>query len=139
MKIIHSITVTAVVLMFTLSVFAVPAAAAHDPKDPEHDTLFPDANFDGGVNENFPDSVFDERVGHLIGPNRLDPPDERTFPGADWDERNFPGADWDEKNSPGADWDEKTFPGSDWDERTFPDSIFDDDGDQVEEGPEIQG
>lgn len=39
MKIIRSITVTAVVLMFALSVFAVPAAAAHDPKDPDHDFI----------------------------------------------------------------------------------------------------
>ena len=59
MKTIQSITVTAVVLMFALSVFAVPAAAAHDPKDPDHDNLWPDSVFDGDGNENWPDSVFD--------------------------------------------------------------------------------
>ena len=59
MKTIQSITVTAVVLLFALSVFAVPAAAAHDPKDPDHDNLWPDSVFDGDGNENWPDSVFD--------------------------------------------------------------------------------
>lgn len=45
--------------MFALSVFAVPAAAAHDPKDPDHDNLWPDSVFDSDGNENWPDSVFD--------------------------------------------------------------------------------
>lgn len=75
--------------MFVLSVFAVPAAATHDPKDPESDTVFEDTNFaeedsppeeDGQTfatrvrkafdpAENFPDTLFDETG--IVGENGI--------------------------------------------------------------------
>lgn len=90
MKAIHSITVTAVVLLFALSAFAGTAAAEHDSNDIESDgeKLVPG----GGV--------------------AYDAPSEDRFLKA-----------------------KKAFDGHE----NFPDTLFDGDGDQVEDGPEIQG
>lgn len=114
MKDIRSITVTAVVLLFALSIFAGSAAAAHDPKDPDHDNLMPNTKFDDddvpasddtflkakkAFDEHFPDTIFDEK---------------------------FPETVFDDKKG--------VMPG----DRVSP-PVFDDDGDQVADGPELQG
>jgi hypothetical protein len=169
--------------MFALSVFAVPAAAAHDPKDPDHGDGEVFVHVTGLIDENFPDSVFDGD--ELFPGDQFSPGDKvivtdsenmdkhakkGVMPG---DNVQFPDTIIDDKIVPGGGvaydvppedqflkakkaFDEHVphtnfegdgdtqFPGREWapggDIQPDPwDGISDGDGDQVEEGPELQG
>lgn len=93
--------------MFALSLFTGSAVAAHDPKDPGHDTLVPHTKFD---DSDFPTS----------GDTFLQA--KKAF------DEHFPETVFDDKNG--------VMPG---DRVSLPDFVFGDDGDQVADGPELQG
>jgi hypothetical protein len=164
MKSVQSITVTAVVLIFVISAFAGTAAAAHDPKDPGHDTLWRDSVFDGnelspadkvivtdsenmdkhakkgvmpGDNVQFPDTIIDDKIVPGGGVAYDVPPEDRFLKAKKAFDEHVPHTNFEgdgDTQFPGREW----APGGDIQPDPW-DGISDGDGDQVEEGPELQG